>query len=44
MASEHPGLNHPIARNEFSEAPAISRRYRLQGPDPDSKVVDANRK
>ncbi len=35
-AGEHPGLDRPITRTEFSEALAIARRYGLHRLDPDS--------
>jgi len=35
-ASEHPGLDRPITRAEFSEASAIARRYGLQRLDRES--------
>jgi putative pyruvate formate lyase activating enzyme len=35
-AGEHPGLDRPITRAEFSEALEIARRYGLHRLDPDS--------
>jgi putative pyruvate formate lyase activating enzyme len=33
-AGEHPGLDRPVMRSEFSEALAIARRHGLQRLDP----------